>query len=371
MKIAVISNFSRSLLNFRGPLLAEMRRRGHDVLAFAPDHDAISRSELTAMGVFPIDYSLSRTGLNPLRDAATIFGLWRLMRHHKPDVSFASILKPVIYGSFSARLAGVKHRYAMIEGLGYAFTHSPRSGWRRRLARFSISVLMLFALRRVKLLIFLNSDDCNEFAARGLANIEQSVVLGGIGVDLNEWAFAPAIYEPVTFILVARLLRDKGIEDYVAAARIVRQAHPAAQFVLLGGLDENPAGITRPEVESWVAEGLLEWPGHVTVRPWLAKASVFVLPSYREGVPRSTQEAMALGLAVITTDVPGCRDTVVEGLNGFLVPPHNPAALAQAMRHFIEHPEAIRAMGEQSRKIAEARFDVHEQNRKLLAFMDL
>lgn len=371
MKVAVISNSSGSLLNFRGPLLVEMRRRGHDVLVFAPDHNVASRAALSAMGVQPVDFRMSRAGQNPFSDGATLLELRRLLRHHQPDVCFSYFLKPVIYGTIAAWLAGVKHRYAMIEGLGYAFTPTPGRSWRRLLMRAVISTLMYLALARVSLLIFLNADDRAEFIARGLVKPQKTTLLGGIGVDLEDWAFGPAIVQPVTFTLVARLLRDKGIEDFVAAARILREAHPEARFVLLGGLDDNPAGIKRAEVDAWVSQGLIAWPGHVDVKPWLQKSSVFVLPSYREGVPRSTQEAMALGLPVITTDVPGCRETVVEGQNGFLVPPRDPVALAEAMRHFILNPESISAMGAQSRKIAEERFDVHEQNRKLLALMDL
>src|SRR5690606_25164520 len=144
------------------------------------------------------------------------------------------------------------------------------------------------------------------------------------------------------------------------------------QFILVGGQDENPSTIPSIEIESWVADGLIKWPGHVEVRPWLAKAHVFVLPSYyREGVPRSTQEAMALGRPVITTDVPGCRDTVADWRNGFVVPPRDAAALAAAMRRFLDNPGLIAPMGAESRRIAEERFDAHVQNRKLLACLGI
>lgn len=158
----------------------------------------------------------------------------------------------------------------------------------------------------------------------------------------------------------------KGIEQYAAAARIVKQQHPLARFILLGGLDDNPGSITRAEVQAWVAEGILEWHVHVPVQPWMAQASVYVLPSYREGVPVSTQEAMAMGRPVITTDVPGCRETAVDGVNGFLVPVRNAAALAEKMCTFIQQPDLIPSMGQASRCLAEDRLDVHKVNQRLL-----
>ncbi len=192
---------------------------------------------------------------------------------------------------------------------------------------------------------------------------------GGIGVDLDEWLPAPAVTTPVTFLLVARLLREKGIAEYADAAKLVKTLHPETRFILLGGLDPNPGGLSQSEVQAWVKEGLLEWPGHVVVKPWLAQTSVFVLPSYREGVPRSTQEAMAMGRAVITTDVPGCRETVISGTNGYLVPVRDAATLAEAMMQFIKNPNLIESMGRESRRMAEERFDVHKINARLLEIL--
>lgn len=371
MRIAVISNGVLSLLNFRGPLIAEMVRRGHEVLAFAPDHDDTSRAALAGMGVEAVDYAVSRAGANPLREIRSIFELRRLLRRHGVELCFAYFIKPVIYGTIAAWLARVPRRYGLIEGLGFAFTEGGTQSRVRRLLQGVITTLVRFSGHHIDRMIFLNPDDQQEFVSRDLIAQEKTSLLGAIGLDLADWPATPLPEGPVTFLLVARLLRDKGIADYVAAARLLRQDHPDVRFLLLGGLDDNPAAIPRTEIEAWVAEGLVEWPGHVAVRPWFAQAHVFVLPSYREGVPRSTQEAMAMGRAVITTDVPGCRETVENGVNGFLVPPRNPAALAAAMQQLLETPGFISQMGAESRKIAEARFDVHVQNRKLLAFMRL
>lgn len=373
MKIAVISNHAPALLSFRGPLLTEMALRGHEVLAIAPNHDDASRSALAALGVTPEDWSMDRTGMNPLKDSWSLLDLWRRLRRHRPDIVFSSAIKPVIYGMVVSWAAGAPRRYAMIEGLGFAFTADQKdSGGGRRLTRWLAAGLYQIALNRSDRIIFLNHDDRAEFIDGGLVRAERSVVLGGIGLDLDDWRPAPLPAGPVTFILIARLLWDKGVSEYVEAARSVRLSHPQARFLLLGGLDENPSSVSQATVRQWLDEGVLdEWPGHVPVRPWLEQASVFVLPSYREGVPRSTQEAMALGRPVITTDVPGCRDTVIDGVNGFMVPPRDPIALAEAMRRFLERPGIIPSMGRESRRLAEERFDVRTQNEKLLSFMDL
>lgn len=349
-----------------------MVRRGHSVIAFAPDHDATSRSALAALGVEAVDYPLSRAGTHPLREFSTIIALRRLLKEHRPDLVFSYFIKPVVYGSLAAWLADVPKRYGMIEGLGFSFTNDRSISIRRKLLQWLVSSLLRLAGKSVEKLIFLNNDDLSEFVARGIIPQEKAYLLGGIGLDLADWRPIPFPDKPVTFILVARLLRDKGISEYIQAAAILRRDHPDVRIILLGGLDDNPAAITQTEVESWVAQGLIEWPGHVAVRPWLAQAHIFVLPSYyREGVPRSTQEAMAMGRPIVTTDAPGCRETVIEGVNGFLVPPRDPHALAAAMRRFVENPELIAPMGQESRRLAEERFDVHQQNAKLLATMGL
>jgi glycosyltransferase involved in cell wall biosynthesis len=281
-------------------------------------------------------------------------------------------VKSVIYGTLAAWLARVPHRFAMIEGLGFVFT--PPEGvqtLKRRALKWMVSILYATALRHANRVFFLNRDDIEEFTKSRIVTPKKAFLLGGIGVDLNEWRPAPHVTRPVTFMLAARLLREKGIMEYAKAARIIKQKHPDTRFILLGRLDTNPGGLSRAEIDDWVAEGILDWPGHVPdVRHWMARASAFVLPSYyREGVPRSTQEAMAMARPVITTDAPGCRDTVIDGENGFLVPVRNADALAATMERFIQQPELIEKMGRASRKMAEECFDVHKINQIILQEM--
>lgn len=351
--------------------MAEMVARGHKVLAFAPDFNEENRATLAAMGIQAIDYSISRSGTNPLIEMMVILELRRLLRIHRPDICFSYFIKPVIYGTIAAALAGVPRRFGLYAGLGFAFTDVAAQNRKRRLLQSVITTLARISAKHCDRVMVQNQDDLSELITRGIVTPDKAILVGATGVDLNIWPLTPLPDTSLTFILVARLLRDKGISEYVAAARILKADYPQLRLIVLGGIDDNPASITQGEMEAWVSEGLIEWPGHVPAKPWLTQAHVFVLPSYREGVPRSTQEAMALGRAIITTDAPGCRETVIEGRNGFMVPPRDHVALATAMRHFIENPEDITRMGSESRKLAHERFDVHVQNDKLLGYMNI
>ena len=371
MRIALIGNQAFSLLNFRGALIEDLVAAGAEVFAFAPDYDAAARERVRALGAEPVDFSITRAFGNPMREVADIVRLARTLRRLGIDVTLCYILKPAIYGTLAARLARVPKRVAMVPGLGFTFTTVVgRVSLKRRLLRAGVQTLAKVAFAGAERVVFQNPDDLAEFVGWGVVEESKAVLLRGTGVDLDQWRPAPPVTEPVTFLLAARLLREKGIVEYVEAARRVKARHPQVRFVLLGGLDDNPGALTEGEVRRWVQEGTIEWPGHVPVQPWLAQASVYVLPSYyREGVPRSTQEAMAMGRPVITTDAPGCRETVVDGENGFLVPVRDVEALAERMLWFVEHPEAIGPMGVQSRRLAEERFDVREINRRLMALL--
>jgi glycosyltransferase involved in cell wall biosynthesis len=372
IKIGIIANTAFSLANFRGPLIATMARLGMTVYAFAPDYDEGSRATLRALGAIPVDFSMARAGMNPLRDLLDLVRLSLQLRRLSLDASFCYFIKPVIYGTLAARLAGIERRIAMIEGAGYVFTEGEGFGVRRRLLRHFVTRLYKLALGETQTVFMLNPDDRQMFIEGGMVEPAKVRLLNGIGVELDQYQVSKPGPGPTCFILIARLLKEKGVYDYVEAARLVRRQHPQARFVLLGSVDVNPGSISEDEVRAWVAEGLVEWPGHVSdVKPWIANASAFVLPSYREGLPRSTQEVMAMGKPVITTDVPGCRETVENGVNGFKVPVRDPLALSEAMLTFIERPELLAPMGEASRRMAVQNFDVHKINADILAAMDL
>lgn len=373
-RIGLITSQAFSLHNFRASLIREWVALGIHVLALAPDFDEASRRAMVELGAEPVAFRMDRASIRPLHDARDLLALARLLRALRLDATLAYFIKPVIYGTLAARLAGIKHRFAMVEGAGYVFSEPGVAESRSaRWLRTTVTHMYRAALRGAERVFFLNADDVALFLEQQMAAPEQAVLLGGIGVELDYFTPAPPVVTPPTFLLAARLLVHKGVYQFVEAARRIRAKHPGVRFVLLGSPDLNPASVSERQLHDWQAEGVVEWQAHVSdVRPWLAQASVFVLPSwYREGVPRGIQEAMAMGRPVVTTDMPGCRDTVEPGVNGFLVPPRDTDALVSALTRFISQPELVVEMGHASRRRAEALFDVRRANRLLLRSMGL
>ena len=366
-KVILIIPHGTSALLFRGPLIRALLRRGREVVLATPDLPQEVARTLASWGVRVERYRLSRTGMNPFADLLTVHDLTRVLRRTTPQVVFTFQHKPNIYGLLAAALARVPVRVAMVEGLGFAFTPG-RENVGKWMLRRVLSFLYRLSFSQTSRVFFLNPDDLDEFTRMGLLPKEKAVLLGGIGVPLEEWQPTSPHLEPFTFTLIARLLKEKGVREFAEAARIVKAQHPSVRFLLIGPSDSNPSAIAEAEVRGWVEEGLLEWiPWVEDVRPFMAQTSVYVLPSYyREGVPRSTQEAMAMARPVITTDVPGCRETVVHGFNGFLVPPRDSYALAQAMLRFLEKPSLVEEMGRNSRKLAEERFDACRQAERMI-----
>lgn len=371
--VTILSHYAPSVINFRGPLIRELLSSGHQVTVLAPDWTSEQVATLTGMGVQVVDMPLARVGLNPFQDVQTLRFLWSYLRRSRPDVVFSYAAKTNVWGMLAAALAGIPRRVATVEGMGYAFTEGAdgRRRCKQRLLGMVLSGLYRLAFRYSHAVVVLNPDDARDLQASAGLKLDKTVVLGGIGVPLEEWSPQPPHVAPITFTLVARMLREKGVFEFLHAAQRVKARHPQVRFCLLGGLDNNPGAIQAADLHPWVEQGILEWPGQVPVKPWLVATSVFVLPSYREGVPRSTQEAMAMARPVITTDVPGCRETVVDGVNGFMIPPRDVDALVQAMERFITEPGLIARMGAESRRLAEERFDVHQVNRKLMAVLGL
>lgn len=367
-RVAVLGSLPESLINFRGPMLKAMVAAGHEVHALSPAAAPGVISALEAMGVRHHAVPLARTGLNPLHDLGSLLALVGLFRRLGPDCLLAYTIKPVIYGGLAARLAGVDF-YAMITGLGYAFAGS---GPKSRMVGGGARALYRLALRGAEGVFFQNQDNLDVFLAHGLLRGPgQARLIAGSGVDLAHYAQTPLPAAPI-FLMIARLLGDKGVREYVEAARRVRAHAPMARFRLAGWIDDNPAAIARAELEGWIGEGVIEYLGHLQdVRPAMAAASVYCLPSYHEGMPRTVLEAMSMGRPVITTDVSGCRETVRPGENGFLVPARDSAALAQAMQHFVDQPDLAAPMGAASRHLAERRFDVDLVNRIILDTMGL
>jgi glycosyltransferase involved in cell wall biosynthesis len=368
LKIVVVGGAARSLVNFRGPLLEAMVSRGHEVIACAPDAPENVREKLAYMGVEYCHVPVKRAGMNPAGDLMTAFHLFCLFRRRRPDAVLGYTAKPVIWGCLATRAVGLPASYAMITGLGYAFIGD--GGFRQQAVGRVAAVLYRAALAGTKAVFFQNPDDLADFKKRNLLkNGARTVLINGSGVDLDHYPLSPLPDAPV-FLLMARLIGDKGISEYREAARRVRAKYPQARFLLAGGFDENPAAMSKEEIRRWQEEGNIEYLGRLEdVRPAIAQSRIYVLPSYREGTPRTVLEAMSMGRPVITTDAPGCRETVEHGVNGFLVPVKDSGALAEIMEKFIEQPSLAESMGRESRRIAEQKYDVHKVNRVILEVM--
>ncbi|WP_407542129.1 sugar transferase (plasmid) [Deinococcus radiomollis] len=374
--MVVLAGYAPSLLNFRGPLLAAIRAQGHQVIALAPTHDSLLSedtanisTQLAEMGVHFQGIPMARTGLNPRQDLQTFWHLTQLFKTIRPDVVLSYTIKPVIYGSLAAKVAGVPRINALVTGLGYALVN-PVGNWRRQALNLVARRLYAQAFQVCETVIFQNPDDQNQLVKLGLVARSHTAVVNGSGIDLDRFTHQPLPKRPV-FLLVARLLRAKGIEEYVQAAVLVKQRTSEARFLLVGPKDLSPDAFNDEDIQRWQTCGV-EYLGEVRdVRTVLRQASVYVLPSYREGTPRTVLEAMAMGRPVITTDAPGCRETVVEGQTGYLVPVGDVRTLADRMLSFIENPESRGSFGAAGRLLAEEKYDVHSVNRAMLQIMKL
>jgi glycosyltransferase involved in cell wall biosynthesis len=368
-KILLVSSLASSLTRFRGDLIRDLRRRGHEVAACAPEPDADTVARLHAEQVAVVATPLHRANISPLRDLAYLHRLRETIKREAPDVVLAYTPKPVVYSGVAARAFPSVRHYALISGLGYAFGTETLA---QRLLNPVMATLYRMGLARSKGVIFQNPDDRRLFIERGLVEAERAVLVHGSGVDTDAFALLNQPPTP-TFLLMARLIPEKGVREYVEAARRLKSRAPEARCLLAGWIEPRRGAITAAELDAWRAEGIIEYLGSLEdVRPAIARASVYVLPSYyREGVPRSVLEAMSMGRAVITTDMPGCRETVVDGVNGFLTPPRDSSALAARMEQFARVPALAARMGLASRRIAEDRFAVTKINRDMLNAMGM
>lgn len=361
--VVVLGSYAPSLILFRGPLIAELVRRGHRVVAMAPDIGGDVAEQLMAIGAEPRQVDLVNSSLGPFSTLKTLAALRRTFREIRPDAVLSYTIKPVTLGSIAAASAGVPKIIALITGLGFAFI--PGAGAKRRIGRAVATILYRQALKKAHVVIFQNPDDRQFFAEKGLLGRKEATVVNGSGIDLAQFTPAPLPSGP-RFLMISRLLGDKGVREYAEAATALKARHPQVKFGLVGYFDPSPDGITREEFESW--NGAIDFMGKLDdVRPAIADASVYVLPSYREGTPRSSLEAMAMGRPIVTTDAVGCRETVENGVNGFLVDVRSAQSLAEAMEKFIRDPSLIAPMGAKSRELAERKFDVHRVNDSILA----
>lgn len=373
-KIIIIGTTASNLYIFRKDFIAACIGKKINVVVFVSEYTAEWIDKLSELGADVVTYKLSRGGLNPFADIQATMELINKIKSINPDIVLSYSAKPVIYGSIAAKAAKVPSIIGMLEGLGYTFTDQPNGqSVKTKLVRNIQVLLYKFAFRYIDKIIFLNHDDKKDLMDIYKFKKSETYILGGIGLNLKNYQFSEVSIKPVKFLFIGRLLKEKGIFELIQAMRIVKSKYENVHFTILGAIDhENLGALKQEKLDELIAEKLFEYPGYVAnVQEWITNSSVFVLPSYREGVPRSTQEAMAIGRPVITTDVPGCRDTVVDGVNGFLVPKWDVKALVEKMCFFIENPEQINIMGTESYKIACEKFDVHKVNKKLFEIMEI
>lgn len=379
MKFLIVASYPASISKFRGALIAAIQDAGFEIHIAAPEFKQYpqEREHLVSLGYIVHDITMQRTGTNPVVDIKTLLSLYHIMRAIKPDYVMSYTIKPVIYGSLAAKLARVPNIFALITGLGYAFQGAEKLDYKKTNLQKVMHKLYAVALNSTEKVFFQNPDD--EALFRNMGILKSSIpskVVNGSGINVSEYSVAElptADGESVPrFLLIARLLTAKGIREYAQAAMLIKKKYPQVVFDLVGWIDNNPDAIMQSELDEWVNNGLFNFLGKLSdVKPAIANSSVYVLPSYREGTPRTVLEAMAMGRPIITTDAPGCRETVKNGYNGFLVAVKDVDTLAETMFKFIEQPELIGRMGKRSREMAEQKYDVHKVNYNMLSEMGI
>ena len=346
-RIAIAANSASNILIFRRELIEAIRGAGFEPVVIVPP-DPATEDRMAALGAHRVPVPMSRSGLNPFADLALLRSYRSVLKALRPAAFLGFTIKPNIYGCIAAAALGVP-AIANVSGLGTVFVRrSPLTALVERMYRF--------AFRRAAIVFFQNADDRDLFMQHRIVRGDQARLLPGSGIDLTRYAPAPLPPGPVKFLLIARLLGDKGVREYVEAARVLRSRMPEARFQLLGPLDsENRTSIHPRELQRWVADGAVEYLGAADdVRPFIAEASAIVLPSYREGLPRSLLEGAAMGRPLIASAVPGCRDVVEPGVNGLLCEARDAQSLGDCMDAFLRlAPERRAQMGEAARRTAE------------------
>lgn len=378
-KFLLISSFLPSVLNLRGKLLDDIQKKGYEIHIIAPNLEEYfsDLNKLEALGYTVHEVYLQRTGTNPISDFKTLISIYKLINNIRPTYVLAYTIKPVIYGILASWLANVPYKFALIPGIGYAFKNVD-DGVSRTFFQKIIHILYKYSLSHTDKIFFQNVDDLNLFQSLNLIKSSTySVIVNGSGVHIDEFPLVDlprsnSGHPKISFLLIARLLGDKGIREYAEAAKVIRNSYPDVEFHLVGWIDTNPTAITKNELDTWIKENTVTYWGKLDdVRPVIAQSSVYVLPSYREGTPRTVLEAMSMGRAIITTDAPGCRETVVHGENGFLVEVKSVKSLVDAMKQLIDKPELIEKMGKISREIVLNKYDVRLVNNHMIKEMGL
>ncbi len=365
MKLLVISPKNRTVYNFRGELISSIVSFGHDVTVTGPDRT--DEEKIKSLGAKFIDIPLDKDSINPLKDIKYANSLKKLIKDTKPDIVFCYTVKPIIYGTYAAKKCGVKKIVPMLTGVGYVF-NSP--SMKAKLLRGLVSFLYKKSFKNIEKIIFQNPDDMSLFEQMGLVKHENAVLVNGSGVNMEKFCKKP-VPDKIVFFMLARLMVSKGVMEYLQACEIVKKKFPEVEFWLLG--DEGKTDtVSLKKISPYIENGTIKhFHECEDVVPYYHGCSVFVLPSYGEGTPRCVLEAMSCGRAIITTDAPGCRETVIDGVNGFFVPVKDAQAIADKMIKFIKEPHLIEQMGNASYEYCKEKFEVEKVNQTMLNILGL
>jgi len=356
-KILLLCVTSQNVITFRSGFIKALQENDFNVSVITFDDEY--KKEIEALNVDFYCIKEENRGINPLKILSLKGKYKKLIRKISPDIVFTYMLKPNTFGVLAAKSAGIKNIYSMVEGAGDVFIHNTLK-W--KVIRFVVCLLYKRSFKLSKKVFFLNNDDKAEFIHRKLVKPEQSEVLPGIGVDLEKFAFKE-VKNTKTFLMVARMLETKGVYEYCKCARLVKQKHPEAVFNYLGA----EANVKLSDIQEYIDDGSIVYLGTAKdVRKHLEDAVALLLPSYREGMPMSIMEAEAVGREIITTDSVGCKDTVTDGYNGFIVPSKNWQAMAEKCIWIIENPDRAKEMGQNARNFSEEKFDSKKINNFLV-----
>ncbi len=356
MKILLITPTSNQIVTFRKALIEKFQSEGHEVFTIAFDEE--NREVIESRGITHFCVSGANRSLNPIKILSLKRSYAKIISQVKPDIVFTFMLKPNTFGVLAAKKAKVKNIFSMVEGAGDVFING---GLKWKIIRYVVCKLYRRSFKYSKKVFFLNQDDRNEFISRKLVKEAQCTVIPGIGVDTEHFAFKP-VKNYRTFLMVARMLRTKGVIEYCKAARIVKQKYPDAVFNYLGA----EGNIKIADIQEYIDDGSVNYLGVTSdVRPYLEGVLLLLLSSYREGMPMSIMEAEAVGRGIIASNSVGCKDTVVDGYNGFLVECGDYEAMAEKIIWCIEHPAEAEQFGINSRKLAEEKFNQTSVNNKI------
>lgn len=368
MKIAVLSCHTSSLFWFRMDMMKEFIDKNHKVIALGSESEIDWKAKFEELNIDYRQLHVDRNSINPVKDFKTFFELLKFMKKEKPDKVFAYQAKTVIYGSIAAKLNGITEVYTLIAGLGSIFRGV---GLKNRIVKSIMKVEYSLACKCSKKVFFQNNDDRDQFTKNNLVKENKTVIINGSGVNLEKFKPVP-LPEAATFLFIGRLIKDKGIMEYLEACKGVRKEYANIRCLVVGPYDSNPSALKPEELKRYIDNGIVEYFGEQRdVRPYISDCSTYVLPSYHEGTPKTVLEAMAMGRAIITTNAPGCKETVTDGVNGFLVEVKDVKGIINKMVYLIENPRINQSMGENSLKIATSKYDVRIINQAILNAMGL